>query len=248
MEYKIYTDNILYTFDKIGDLLNFIKLNPEKIYYKVIENEKIKINVNIVITTEFICHRVNKIDELEKISSQFGVEVDIRDCHKTNKLILAHDPFVTGDSFEEYLKKYLNETLILNIKSERVELLCLELLKKYGIKKYFFLDSSFPMIYLLNTKYDTNKIASRFSEFEILDLTINIKDFIEWIWIDCFTKLLLDKNIMEKIRMMRKKICIVSPELQGQTEKIKLYREQLLENDIIPDAICCKEYLIYEWI
>lgn len=248
MEYKIYTDDILYTFDKIYDVLNFIKLNPEKIYYKVIENKKIQILNQFVMSTEFICHRVNKIDELEKISSQFGVEVDIRDDHKTNKLILAHDPFVSGDSFEEYLKKYSNGTLILNIKSERVELLCLDLLKKYKIKKYFFLDSSFPMIYLLNTKYDTNKIASRFSEFEILDLTVSIKDFIEWIWIDCFTKLLLDKNIMEKIRMMRKKICIVSPELQGQKEKIKLYREQLLENDIIPDAICCKEYLIYEWI
>ena len=53
---------------------------------------------------------------------------------------------------------------------------------------------------------------------------------------------------MEKIRMMRKKICIVSPELQGQKEKISVYRQQLIDYNIIPDAICCKEYNIYEWI
>jgi len=248
MEYKIYSENDEYTFDKIGDLINFIKLNPEKNYYKVIENEKIEININIVINTEFICHRVNKIEELEKIDRQFGVEIDIRDEHTTNKLILAHDPFVSGDSFEEYLEKYSNETLILNIKSERVELLCLDLLKKYKIKKYFFLDSSFPMIYLLNTKYQINKIASRYSEFEIIELTENIINFIEWIWVDCFTRLPLDQNIMKKINLINKKVCIVSPELQGQKDKIQIYREQLIKNNIIPDAICCKEYNIYEWI
>lgn len=248
MEYTVYLDDILYTFNKIGDVLNFIKLNPNKIYYKVIENEKIKISNQFVMLTEFICHRVNKIKELEKIDEQFGVEIDIRDDHTTNKLILAHDPFVTGDSFEEYLQSYSNNTLILNIKSERVELQCLELLKKYKIKKYFFLDSSFPMIYLLNTKYQNNSIASRFSEFELIELTENIKNFIEWIWVDCFTTLPLDENIMEKIKLLNKKVCIVSPELQGQKEKIKLYREQLLKNNIIPDAICCKEYMIYEWI
>jgi hypothetical protein len=248
MEYQIYLDNILYTFDKIGKLLNFIKSNPNKVYYKIVDNEKIKINVKLVMNTEFICHRVNKIEELKKIDKIFGVEIDIRDDLLTNKLILAHDPFVYGDSFEEYLKLYSNQTLILNIKSERVELKCLELLNKYNISKYFFLDSSFPLIYLLNTKYQNNKIASRYSEFELIELSENIKDMIEWIWIDCFTKLPLDKNIMERIKRINKKICIVSPELQSQKEKIKLYRRQLLDNDIIPDAICCKEYNIYEWI
>ena len=33
------------------------------------------------------------------------------------------------------------------------------LLKKYNIKNYFFLDSSFPMIYLLNKEYKNNNIA-----------------------------------------------------------------------------------------
>jgi hypothetical protein len=40
----------------------------------------------------------------------------------------------------------------------------------------------------------------------------------------------------------------VSPELQGQSEKIQQYRQQLIDNNIIPDAICCKEYNIFEWL
>ena len=55
-------------------------------------------------------------------------------------------------------------------------------------------------------------------------------------------------KIYERIKLLNKKICIVSPELQGQPEKIEIYRKQLFDNDIIPEAICCKEYNIYEWI
>ena len=186
--------------------------------------------------------------ELKKIDHNFGVELDIRDDHKTGKLILAHDPFVDGEDFENYLQNYSHNTLILNIKSERVELKCLILLEKYNINNYFFLDSSFPMINLLNKKFNNNNIASRYSEYECLEFTENIKDLITWIWIDCFTILPLNKEIFERIKLLNKKICIVSPELQGQPEKIEIYRQQLFDNNIIPEAICCKEYNIYEWI
>lgn len=239
--------DITYSFNDISELIAFIKSKPTETYYKIISDKKIKINNDFVLSTQFICHRINKIEELKLINEQFGVELDVRD-NQNNELILAHDPYVNGDNFEDYLKKYKHKTLILNIKSERTELKCLELLEKYNITNYFFLDSSFPMIYLLNTKYNNSKIASRYSEYEILDSTINIKNFIEWIWIDCFTKLPIDKNIYENIKKINKKICIVSPELQGQKNKINEYRTQLINNNIIPDAICCKEYLIYEWI
>jgi hypothetical protein len=76
----------------------------------------------------------------------------------------------------------------------------------------------------------------------------NIRDLIQWLWIDFFNILLLNYNIYNRIKLLDKKICIVSPELQGQKEKISLYRKQLIDNYIIPDAICCKKYNIYEWI
>lgn len=39
--------------------------------------------------------------------------------------------------------------MILNVKSERIEHKILELLRKYNIKDYFFLDFTFPMIKIL---------------------------------------------------------------------------------------------------
>ena len=232
----------------IKEIIDIIKQNPKKKYFKIINNEEIEINNSLVCNTQFICHRINKLEELKKIDVNFGVELDIRDDHKTGKLILAHDPFVDGEDFENYLQNYSHNTLILNIKSERVELECLKLLEKYNINNYFFLDSSFPMINLLNKKFNNNNIASRYSEYECLEFTENIKDLITWLWIDCFTILPLNKEIYERIKLLNKKICIVSPELQGQPEKIEIYRKQLLDNDKIPDAICCKEYNIYAWI
>jgi hypothetical protein len=246
--YKIKSKNNIFFFDNICDIILLIKAQPENTYYKFINNNKIKINNEFVINTQFICHRINNINELKKIDAIFGVEVDLRDDHKTNKIILAHDPFVDGENFEEYLKNYKNNTLILNIKSERIEIECLELMKRYNMTNYFFLDSSFPMVNLVNKKYNNNNFASRYSEYECIEFTEKIKDMVKWIWIDCFNYLPLTKDIYEKIKQMGKKICIVSPELQGQPEKILEYRQQIINNDIIPDAICCKINNIYNWL
>jgi hypothetical protein len=142
----------------------------------------------------------------------------------------------------------LNNTLILNIKSERIELECLKLLEKYNINNYFFLDSSFPMIYLLNKTYNNNNIASRFSEYEPINHFLNCIDMYQYIWIDCFTKFPLNKENYELIKKENKKICIVSPELQKQPEKIENYRNYIIENNIIPHMICCKDYNIINWI
>ena len=247
MKYIILCNDIILELSII-DIINLIKNNPEKEYYKIIDNNKIKINNDLVCKTQFISHRINKIDEIKNLDVSFGLEFDVRDDHNSNQLILAHDPFVSGDNLDSFLKEYKHNTLIFNIKSERTEIKCLELIKKYNIINYFFLDSSFPMIYLLNTKYNNNNFASRLSEFEPLSFTENIKDFIQWIWVDCFTYLPLNKDIYNNIKKLNKKICIVSPELQGQKEKIEEYKSQLEENNIIPDAICCKEYNIIYWI
>ena len=248
MNFKI-TDNQnnLYNL-KINEIIDLIKKNKYKKFYKFINDKKIEINNEIVLNTQFICHRINTLNELDKIDKQFGVEIDLRDKNNSRNLILSHDPFLDGELFEEYLKKYMNNTLILNIKSERIELECLELLKKYNIKNYFFLDSSFPMIYLLNKQFKNNNIACRFSEYENIELFLDNKDMFSTIWVDCFTNFPLNKNIYNLIKKEKKKICIVSPELQKQPEKIEIYRNYIIENNIIPDMICTKDYNIYQWI
>lgn len=195
---------------------------------------------------EFIAHRINKKEELKNLSRKYGVEIDLRD-NVDGTIYINHDPFVLGENFEEYLKEYNHGTMILNIKSERIELRILELLKKYNIKNYFFLDSSFPMIKLLSDKGEKN-IALRYSEYEGLDTLEKMQGKVNWVWVDCFNKLPIDNEIYKKIRNMGYKLCLVSPELQGQPERLKLYAKQIEGEKIKFDAICTKEYNINKWI
>jgi hypothetical protein len=173
---------------------------------------------------EYIAHRINTIEELRNIPKEYGVELDLRDFG--DRLILQHDPFTDGEDFEEYLKHYSHGTMILNIKSERIEERVLELIKKYKIEKYFFLDSSFPMIYLLSKNGEQN-IALRFSEFEGIDTILNMKSKVKWVWVDCFSRLPITKENYQILKDNGFKLCLVSPELQGQNEKLEEYKQYL---------------------
>lgn len=194
---------------------------------------------------EYIAHRINTIEELKNVPKNYGVELDLRDFG--DSIILQHDPFKNGENFEEYLKYYRHKTMILNIKSERIEYKVLELLRKYNIKKYFFLDNSFPMIYLLSSNGEKN-IALRFSELEGIDTALSMRGKVEWIWIDCFTKLPIDFNTYCVLKKCGYKLCLVSPELQGQPQKIASYKQYIQKNNIVFDAICTKKCNIAEWM
>ena len=233
MIYKIIDGNNKVHELPIEKILELIKKNPSNKFYKYIYNEKIEICNTIVCNTQFICHRINKVVKLNNINTQFGIELDIRDDYESGELILAHDPFTAGEKLSDYLKKYNHHTLILNIKSERIEFKCLDLLKKYHIQNYFFLDSSFPMIYLLNKEYQNNNIACRFSEFENIDFFLQNKNMFSTVWVDCFTQFPLNTKIYNTIKKENKQICLVSPELQRQPEKIQDYRNYIIKKQLI---------------
>ena len=172
----------------------------------------------------YIAHRVNSINELLNTPIKHGVEVDLRDFG--DKIILQHDPFKNGENFEEYLKYYNHGTIILNIKSEGIEFKVLELLKKYNINNYFFLDSSFPVIHSLCLKNEKN-IALRFSEFEGIDTICSMSKKVDWIWVDCFTKLPITAQNYKLLKDHKYKLCLVSPELQDQDLKLESYKNYL---------------------
>ncbi|MBL4654865.1 MAG: hypothetical protein JKY33_03470 [Bacteroidia bacterium] len=192
----------------------------------------------------FIAHRINTSEELQNVPAEYGIEVDLRDYG--DDLVLTHEPFQSGEKFEDYLKSYQHGTMILNIKSERIEFRVLELLQKYGIDDYFFLDSTFPMIYLLGTK-EEKKIALRYSELEKMDTILEMKGKVDWVWVDCFTRLPLDCKGYETLKDAGFKLCLVSPELQGREEDIQPYKEYLSKENIIFDAICTKMHNISKW-
>ena len=196
--------------------------------------------------TNYIAHRVNTIEELKNLPTHFGVEIDLRD-RDDGKIIMEHEPFMTGEDFENYLKYYQHGIMILNIKSERIEPRILELLKKYEIKDFFFLDSSFPMIYSLSEKGERN-IAVRFSEFESLESILAVKDRVKWVWVDCFSNFPLDGEIYESLKNEGLRLCLVSPELQGREQEIEQYKKIMRTEGMVFDAICTKSYNIKRWL
>ncbi len=182
-----------------------------------------------------VAHRINSIEQLKSVPTNYGIELDIRS--EGTELILQHDPFVTGECFEDLLKEYKHQLLILNTKSEGMEARILDLMQKYSIENYFFLDLSFP--YLVKyAKAGTSSIAVRYSEYEPLELALSVAGLVDWVWVDCFSRLPLDKKSYTKLKE-HFKIALVSPELQGQPiSMIEEYKQELRGMEI--DAVCTK--------
>ncbi len=194
---------------------------------------------------EYIAHRINTIAELKKLPEEYGVELDLRD-DLNGRIYISHNPFEAGEDFEAYCKEYRHGTMILNIKSERIEHEVLTLMEKYQIRDYFFLDSSFPMIKLL-TDMGVKQVALRFSELEGLDTIRNMAGRAQWVWVDCFTKIPIDRESFKELKALGYKLCFVSPELEGQEEKLAEYKEYIREQGIVFDAVFTKSYHIKDW-
>ncbi|MBU6452164.1 MAG: hypothetical protein KGS72_10325 [Cyanobacteria bacterium REEB67] len=192
----------------------------------------------------FIAHRINQLDALRELPRQYGAEIDLRD--RGERLILQHDPFADGEDAEPFFAEYKHGTLILNIKSERIEHRVHELLRRYDIQDYFFLDSSVPMIVNLSKAHE-KRIAIRYSEFESKETVLNFSGLVDWIWVDCFSKLPLHQAEAELFKKSGFKLCLVSPELQGRPDDILPYKKQMAVEEIEVDAICTKLYNIDAW-
>jgi len=183
----------------------------------------------------YIQHRVNTIEQLQQTPAHYGVELDLRD--RGDRLVLQHDPFKDGQDFEEYLRHYGHGLMILNVKSERIEHRVLEFVRTAGIPDYFFLDCSFPMIRTL-VALGEHRIAIRFSEHEPIESALALAGQVDWVWVDCFTRMPLD-DCSYGLLKQHFKLCAVSPELQGRdVATIAAYREQLGRYPM--DAVCTK--------
>lgn len=189
--------------------------------------------------TEIIRHRRNKRDELVATPTHFGVEVDIRS--QGDDLIIHHDPFAMGEWFEDWLTAFQHGTLILNVKEEGLEKRCLSLMDKYSIERFFFLDQSFPFL-IKTARSGERRCAVRISEYESIETAFAIASMIDWVWVDCFSRLPLTGAEAESLRAAGLKLCLVSPELLGRdTSEIPKLRALMAEKGIEADAVCTKE-------
>jgi hypothetical protein len=191
-----------------------------------------------------IAHRINTVDDLYAVPTYYGIEVDLRDSGPN--IILSHDPFSSGEKFNDFLMHFHHAFIILNIKSERIEWRVLELLNQHGIKNYFFLDCSFPMIVALSRMGETH-IALRYSEYEGLDTIRLMQKNVQWVWVDCFTKTPLTPENALEIATLGLKVCLVSPELQGRYNDVSAHIEYYQLHNIHPHMVCSKIMNLEKW-
>ena len=190
---------------------------------------------------EIIVHRINKIKELKKIPTNFGVEIDIR-SHKS-KLILNHEPYKSGDSLDIFLNNYKHGTLILNIKEAGIED---DVIKKFKTKKlnHFYQMQSFHTF--LRVLKKQKNIAIRFSEKESIDNAKYVINKFKWIWIDTLTKLPLKQkniNVLKKF-----KTCLVCPERWGRPKDIDIYKKKMKRLNFKPDAVMTSLKYVKQWL
>lgn len=199
----------------------------------------------------YINHRINTVEQLKSVPLQNGIELDIRYHH--NELVLHHDPFSHHEAphpekFETLLQAWHHEgPLILNVKTEGVEKQCIELMVKYHIKNWFFLDLSMPYFVKYATHavkqdisgFSIENLAVRYSEREPIEYALAFAHQATWVWVDCFTHLPIDDTSYKQLKEAGYKLCLVSPELQGHgLDPIQAFKTQLGNKDI--DAVCTK--------
>ena len=186
---------------------------------------------------EFIAHRVNTLQKLTSLDKRWGAETDLRDT--TAGIVLHHDPFPeNAEKLEEFLACYRStSTLILNVKSEGVEFRAMEILGRYAIPSWFFLDSSFAMIYKMSCMGFTNH-ALRYSRFESLETLALMRGRARWVWVDFLGSPVDDPYALSRIREMDYRICIASPGITGSAHEINSYIAWLKSISFSPDAVC----------
>jgi len=178
-------------------------------------------------------HRVNTVEHLLSVPVEHGIEVDVRD--HGGELCLSHDPFCGGERLADALAVYKHALIVFNVKCDGLEGEILKLVEKYEVRDYFFLDVANPTLVGL-IRRGVRQVAVRYSEYEPLEFALAFAGRVDWVWVDCFTRLPLDPESHARLRE-HFKICLVSPELQKRPRgAIRSFRAQL--RDMPVDAVC----------
>ena len=179
---------------------------------------------------EYIVHKVNTEEKLSKIPTNYGIELDLR--IRNNKLVLCHEPSDCSTEFEKFLQNYSHKILVANIKDSGIEDIVIETLKRNKIDNFFLLDIEFP--YLIKNHEDKGQyLSTRFSEFEDIKTSSNLVNKVDWIWIDTFNKLPIEKQNLEIVKKF--KSCLVSPSRWGRLNEIDKVIKELKDIEYFPD-------------
>jgi hypothetical protein len=190
-------------------------------------------------------HRVNDLSALKETPRNYGVEIDVHAYG--SELVLSHDAFQEGISFNQFLGVYQHAGLIVNIKEEGIEERVFTNLRQFQVENYFLLDCTVPsMLRLIRRGH--RGFALRFSELEKINWDSSLIHHFDWIWCDLFeNQIPLSASDILAIRKNKLKVCLVSPELQGRdTALIGEIREAIGTQKIPVDAVCTKAIKLWE--
>lgn len=190
-------------------------------------------------------HRRNSEQLLRATPRKYGVEIDLRS--NGSDLIVHHDPFAPGELFTDWLRSYSHSGIILNVKEEGLEENILDLMERFGISEFFFLDQSFPFL-LRTATAGERRCCVRFSEYESIQTVFSLTGLVEWVWVDCFSRLPLTVAQFKELKQRGFMLCFVSPELQGRNswQEISSFVSEVKSMEIKPDAVCTKAPDIWE--
>jgi len=189
-------------------------------------------------------HRINSVSALAEIDPKYGVEIDLRT--NNGNLILAHDPFIEGDLFSDWLRFWRGQSLILNVKEDALENSILQYLNEYGVSDFFFLDQSYPSI-RRTINSGLKKVATRVSDYEDLQTALNSGS--DWVWLDSFSgKWDYLNEAVPVLAENGQKTCLVSPELQrtDSSAELKFLQKLILDKGLDITSVCTKLPEIWE--
>lgn len=179
-----------------------------------------------------IIHSVNSLHKLEKIPSNYGIELDLRG--ELGKLVLSHDFEGIKNDFEKYIRLYKHNLLVVNIKESGIEDMVISKLINKNISNFFLLDVEFP--YILKKYQELGEYLSlRFSKYESIDTISNFIGKVKWVWIDTYEDFDLNTKTVSILKNFS--LCLVSPARWGRKDKVEFFINKFKSANLKIDAI-----------
>ena len=183
-----------------------------------------------------IIHRVNKVENLKRLSYDHGVEIDIRT--NNGSLVLAHDISNSADLFEDYLESYNHQLLVANIKEAGIEKKVIKKLIDRGISKFFLLDTEFPFI-INNYEEYGDVLSLRYSKLESIKTIENFIGKVKWVWVDTYEDFEINQEITKVLKNFS--ICLVSPSRWGKKEELNYFIEKFSKYNLAINGVMIEE-------
>lgn len=98
------------------------------------------------------------------------------------------------------------------------------------------------MIKLL-TDMGVKQVALRFSELEGLDTIRNMAGRAQWVWVDCFTKIPIDRESFKELKALGYKLCFVSPNWRGRKKSLRNIKN-ILGNRALCSMLSARKVII----